>query len=328
MTLNRNLLIGGPLIVALLVVVGPADTDLWGVGRRLVFWSLVTAASLGCVLLAARWLTGRAGARLGLWPRLLLSVALGGALYAPLSLGLEYAFVPPASIDVDDWRDRVAQRNVIAAVAVEYTEFMPALTLCWLLLNLPVISRDERGNAASDPSRPGARRGVSGPERNGPADAGVSRPGDAPAPARSTESAAPERPTRGDDEPAARTQAPDPGDTAASPDAPPQEGFFAALPPAIGTDVISVSADLHYLTVHTAAGKATIWFALRDAVAELGQRGLQIHRSHWVARDHVRRVRRSGGRWRIELSDGRHLPVSRRRRAAVRETLGTDFTAA
>lgn len=294
-TLNRNLLVGGPLIVALLVVVGPIGTVDWGVPRRLIFWSLATVASLGCVLLTARWLVRRGRPGVGLWSRLLLSVALGGALYAPISLGLERAFRPPAAIEIDDWGDRFAQRGIGAAILIEYTEFMPTLTLCWLLLNLPIIAAggEPRGRSGHEP----------GPMRDATPDADAE--GETPRPPQAGEGG---RPTAGGADDGA-------------------EDFFAALPAAIGDDIVSVSADLHCLVVHTAEGKATIWFALRDAVRALGDRGLQVHRSHWVARRHVRRVRRGGGEWQIELSDGRRLPVSRRRRPAVRAELGTDFTA-
>jgi hypothetical protein len=295
-TLNRNLLFGGPLLVALLVVVGPIGTSEWGVYRRLLFWSLASVASLGCVLMAARWLARSVAPRAGLWPRLLLSVALGGALYAPVSLALERAFKPPAASEIDDWGDRFAQRGIGAAILIEYTEFMPTLTLCWLMLNLPVIAAggEPRGRADRLAGRARAATTADGAERRSP----------------------PVSPQAGEADDA-------PGDGADDGN----EEFFAALPAAIGDDVISVSADLHYLVVHTADGKATIWFALRDAVRALGDRGLQVHRSHWVARRHVRRVRRGGGEWQIELSDGRRVPVSRRRRPAVRAELGTDFTA-
>lgn len=97
------------------------------------------------------------------------------------------------------------------------------------------------------------------------------------------------------------------------------------LPPAIGREVISVSADLHYLHVHTLLGKATLLGTLEEAEQLLGEPGLRIHRSHLVNCDHVSRVLRKGSGWLVETTTGTKLPVSRRRMAAVRARLGRDF---
>ena len=62
----------------------------------------------------------------------------------------------------------------------------------------------------------------------------------------------------------------------------------------------------------TSAGSALLLMRLSDAIAEAGDtKGLQIHRSHWVALDAVRAVRRDGQRAVLTLTDGRDLPVSR-----------------
>jgi len=97
------------------------------------------------------------------------------------------------------------------------------------------------------------------------------------------------------------------------------------LPPAIGREVVSVSADLHYLHVHTVLGKATLLGTLEEAEQLLGERGLRIHRSHVVSCGHVRRVLRKGSGWLVEMTTGARLPVSRRRVADVRARLGRDF---
>lgn len=104
------------------------------------------------------------------------------------------------------------------------------------------------------------------------------------------------------------------------------EGLSRRLPPAIGEDVVSVSADLHYLHVHTLLGKATLLGTLEDAERLLGGHGLRIHRSHVVNEAHVRRVMRKGSGWLVEMTTGAKLPVSRRRVAEVRARLGRDFS--
>jgi DNA-binding LytR/AlgR family response regulator len=64
-----------------------------------------------------------------------------------------------------------------------------------------------------------------------------------------------------------------------------------------------------------------ILLRLSDAMAEVRDvRGLQIHRSHWVATHAVDRIERlSDGRLRVHLVNGLTLPVSRTFVRAVRE---------
>jgi DNA-binding LytR/AlgR family response regulator len=90
---------------------------------------------------------------------------------------------------------------------------------------------------------------------------------------------------------------------------------------------VALSAELHYLRLRTAAGEVLILYPFGKAVAELGEHGLglQIHRSHWVAAAHVRRVDRRGQGALCTLSTGLTLPVSRQYRAgllAVSATVG------
>jgi hypothetical protein len=96
-------------------------------------------------------------------------------------------------------------------------------------------------------------------------------------------------------------------------------------PAALGDEVLSVSADLHYLHVRTTLGRATVLGSLAAVEAHFGGAGLRIHRSHWVARRAICRVARGAGGWRCELQDGQRLPISRRRVAEVRALLGSDF---
>jgi DNA-binding LytR/AlgR family response regulator len=83
-----------------------------------------------------------------------------------------------------------------------------------------------------------------------------------------------------------------------------------------------VSSDLHYLHVHTTRGSAMILGSLRDAAAALGDAGMIVHRSHWVAHAHVRRVVIAGSVAACQLSTGLSIPVSRRRRRDVRRQYG------
>lgn len=94
--------------------------------------------------------------------------------------------------------------------------------------------------------------------------------------------------------------------------------FFDSIPRALGTDVIAVSSDMHYLHIHTTKGKCMILGTLRDASHALSGCGQMVHRSHWVAHDHVRRLIRRGSSWECFMSNDLHIPVSRRNHANVK----------
>lgn len=82
--------------------------------------------------------------------------------------------------------------------------------------------------------------------------------------------------------------------------------------------LLSVSAKGHYVRVRTDQSDHFVLMRFADALQHLHHcDGLQIHRSHWVARDGVAFIHKDGGHWLIELTDGTRLPASRRHRAAL-----------
>lgn len=84
------------------------------------------------------------------------------------------------------------------------------------------------------------------------------------------------------------------------------------LPPALGSDVIALEMEDHYVRVHTALGSEMVLMRLRDAMAELdGIEGRQVHRSWWVARGAVEDVVRDGRNVRLKLARDIEAPVSR-----------------
>lgn len=80
--------------------------------------------------------------------------------------------------------------------------------------------------------------------------------------------------------------------------------------------VISLHAEDHYVRVETVKGSELILMRLADAI-QLAQpaKGVQVHRSHWVALDQVAGYDKTDGTWSVILSDGRRVPVSRGYRA-------------
>ncbi|WP_170181940.1 LytTR family DNA-binding domain-containing protein [Phreatobacter stygius] len=110
-------------------------------------------------------------------------------------------------------------------------------------------------------------------------------------------------------------------DTPPPADAATDDVVMAKLPLALRhAKLIALSAEDHYLRVHTDRGHALILMGLSQAVEALGPaRGLRIHRSHWVARDALAGHRRSAGRAALTLDCGLVLPVSRSGRRLLAE---------
>lgn len=89
--------------------------------------------------------------------------------------------------------------------------------------------------------------------------------------------------------------------------------FLERLPPKLkGAVLYAISAEDHYLRLHTSKGSDLILMRLSDAIAELeGVEGAQTHRSWWVAREAVEGARRKGDRAVLLLKGGTEAPVSR-----------------
>jgi hypothetical protein len=88
--------------------------------------------------------------------------------------------------------------------------------------------------------------------------------------------------------------------------------FLRHVEEEIGSDLRWITADDHYLWVHTEAGSARVLMRFRDALKELSHLpGLQVHRSHWVAIPAVVTVRPEGRRHIAVLCCGTQVPVSR-----------------
>ncbi len=109
---------------------------------------------------------------------------------------------------------------------------------------------------------------------------------------------------------------------AASPQrAEPPSTFLDRLPVEAGRDVIYLKMSDHYVEVVTTLGHCAVLMRFVDAVAELGDRGLRVHRSYWVAYSHVEGWRRHNQRWLLQLTDGHVVPVSRSYLGNVRAAL-------
>lgn len=96
--------------------------------------------------------------------------------------------------------------------------------------------------------------------------------------------------------------------------------FFKRLPAKLGTDLLSLTAEDHYVRVTTALGSDLVLIRLSDAIAEIGaEKGQRVHRSHWVAQGAVASVDRQNGRVALVLTNGETIPVSQSYVASLRE---------
>lgn len=105
----------------------------------------------------------------------------------------------------------------------------------------------------------------------------------------------------------------------------PHSRFIEELQSRASGDLISISSELHYLRVTTTETEVMFLYNLKDAIEELpADSGVQIHRSHWVAKEHIKALKKQGGASKQNggttecvLSNGKRLPVSRRKYAEV-----------
>lgn len=83
--------------------------------------------------------------------------------------------------------------------------------------------------------------------------------------------------------------------------------------------LIHIAVSDHYVDVTTDKGTSLVLMRLSDAIRETAPlAGLQVHRSHWVALDAVKRSSRRAGKPMLELENGTVVPVSRTYLPAVK----------
>ena len=98
-----------------------------------------------------------------------------------------------------------------------------------------------------------------------------------------------------------------------------ESGLFALLPLRLGTDIICMAMEDHYVRVHTALGSDLLLMPMARAVADVAAiEGFRVHRSWWVARSAVLRIDGPARTMRLRLANGMDVPVARRTVAMLR----------
>jgi hypothetical protein len=104
-----------------------------------------------------------------------------------------------------------------------------------------------------------------------------------------------------------------------------QTGLLTRIPPRLGTDVRALVAAEHYLRVITADGETMVLYRLGDAIRDMelaGIKGVQVHRSYWVATGAITGHARDGSRISLAIAGGLTVPVSRSYRQALKAETG------
>jgi hypothetical protein len=87
--------------------------------------------------------------------------------------------------------------------------------------------------------------------------------------------------------------------------------------------VLAVTAEEHYVRIHSDRGRDLVRYKFSDALEELAAQpsGMQVHRSWWVRLDQVRTCLDRGRSCELELPEGTRVPVSLAFREAVLQRL-------
>ena len=107
----------------------------------------------------------------------------------------------------------------------------------------------------------------------------------------------------------------------ASPTLPPVRSFVERLPADLGDEIIYLKTEGHYLRVYTKAGTSRLLLRFADAVAELSNLGMQVHRSYWVAHNQVVGMVNRDHRMVLRLTGDYEVPVRRTYVRAVKAAI-------
>lgn len=99
----------------------------------------------------------------------------------------------------------------------------------------------------------------------------------------------------------------------------PEIPLLSRMKPENRGPLLHITVEDHYTAVKTTRGRELLLLRFSDALNELGDTdGMQVHRSHWVAAQHVQELLRENGKLAVRLADGVEIPVSRTYSAMVR----------
>ena len=309
------------LFVVAMTVFGPLDTSAtFAPLRRLLYWAMCAGVSFpACYATAAMVLY------------LMRSRSLVETVPAILSGVLFEGLICTAVVHTADTLCRPDYAGSVSLPSI-YGTVTIVLAVCTFFVHYVIFQRVAHApQPGPQPAVPRARAQVAAGAGNAATGAGASAAaqaarsgGPGASTARATERR-PQAPGVGVAPPVrdqGRPAGPGRGDPPAAPRpaATAPARFLRRLPSRIGHDVIYLKVDDHYIDVYTTVDHAVILMRFADAVAELSDFGMQVHRSYWVARRHVTELVSKEGRELLRLTGGHLVPVSRTYRSAVRSS--------
>lgn len=245
------------------------------------------------------------------WLQVVVGGILTAALLAPVSIMLDAWLGDPETLTFYQWLD-------------EWVAIAPSLTITWLALNLPFLLGFELVKASE--SEPNA---VHFESRLQEVDA--FKPDYDQREQNLTEniSSAPLKDTNfqtkqsldasvSSDSAAVEQMTPQTAAARGNEQTCPNTGFWNLIPEELGSNILLVQSELHYLSVTTDLGKTLILHSLKNALPYLEELdGIQTHRSVWVARCAIKSIKKVGRQGRADLLNGESVPVSRNRVSTV-----------
>jgi len=301
---GKAIAIIGALLVALFTIIKPEASNGLGAPGRLLFWSMHVGLGLGALWVAGRWLAN--GNRLpgGTLPAVLVTGCAAILIATPGYMILDTLFAP-YTVDLDPDPALSWPAHVIK----EFFELAPWFMVAWLIINLPVLLPRPKPEIELDDSvnhQPDVR----------PLTDLLPKPDDASSDTSAVQQSSLKLVS------GKKAGAPKTSTVKRASENTVDQQFLLSLPGVVGTDVVAVSSDLHYLNVWTVAGRSTVLGNLRDVVTDLGDIGMQVHRSHWVAHAHVRRIVGTANNAACIMSNELRIPISRRKWKSVRDYYG------
>jgi LytTr DNA-binding domain len=95
--------------------------------------------------------------------------------------------------------------------------------------------------------------------------------------------------------------------------------LIGTIPHSLGDDIIRMHAQDHYVEIVTTQGSTLLTEKFSDCVEKLKQlNGTQCHRSHWISKNHIKEISRTGSSYVCILSNEERVPISRRRYSEIK----------
>lgn len=101
----------------------------------------------------------------------------------------------------------------------------------------------------------------------------------------------------------------------------PAKPIIDGLPIEVVDDLVFLKSEGRHVHVYTTTGSSRVTARFADMVATLGDLGMQVHRSYWVALRHADKLVKRDSQSVLRLDGGREIPVSRTYLVAARAAL-------